>query len=252
MLRINLIILICACTVNSAEPNNPREAAGTDQRVIKRTLAGLEKAADSLKTYQCRFRYSFIQPLFESKTVREGTLYYKKNEKFSKLRINFDLLRQDDAEPETHLEQYMFDGVWLTHLDYQLKQAKMYQQTEPNQPIDAFELASQNFPIIGFTDINELKKNFDIELSKDQKEDYIRLKLRIRPDSDRTEDYESVDFWLDRKNHLPARIVTVNSESDIYEINLLKPKINREITEETFRISIPEDFGKPEIFLKED
>jgi len=226
-----------------------------DVNSIDAVLKQLIRSTAKLKSYQCRIEYLFSQPLFESQTLRTGRLYYQKSSQESKLRINFQILKQDDEDQQKHIEHYIFDGVWLTHIDYQIRQAKMRQLAEPNQPVDAFELVSENFPIIGFNKIEDLKKQFEIKLIEQEKErtsvipakegiqDFIYLHLKVRPDSIYKDDYTSIDFWIDRKLYLPAKIVAVSTEEDIYRIKFLDAEVNEKIDKEVFEFKIPEGFG---------
>ena len=150
-----------------------------------------------------------------------------------------------DEKEQKYVEQYIFDGVWLTHIDYQIKQVKLYQQAEPNEPVDAFELASQNFPIIGFSKVEDLKKEFEIKLVEQQEgepENFIQLHLKVKPDSIYKDDYTSIDFWIDKKLNLPARIVAVSTEEDIYQIKFLKAKVNKKLNKKVFELKIPKGF----------
>jgi len=172
-------------------------------------------------------------------------LYYQKYGKKSKLRINFKTLKQDDEKEQKYIEQYIFDGVWLTVIDYQIKQVKLYQQAEPNEPVDAFELASRNFPIIGFSKAEDLKNQFEIKLVEQQggeAENFARLHLKVKPDSIYKDDYTSIDFWIDKKSGLPAKIVAITTEEDIYEIKLLKAKVNKKLNKKVFEVKIPKGF----------
>ncbi|MFQ5769892.1 MAG: hypothetical protein ACE5HX_05115 [bacterium] len=218
-----------------------------------RYLQQLRERTSKLKTYECRIEYLFSQPLLESETLRKGVMYYAKSGKKSKLRINFQTLKQDDEKEQEYIEQFIFDGIWLTHIDYQIKQVKMHQLAEPNKPVDAFDLASRNLPIIGFTKIEDLKKQFEIKLVKQQKgkpQNSIHLHLKVKPDSIYKDDYTSIDFWIDKKLHLPAKVVAISTEEDIYQIKLLKPKVNKKLDKKVFEIKIPKGFGKEIIPLK--
>ena len=224
-----------------------------DVNSLDAVLKQLIRSTAKLKSYQCRIEYLFNQPLFESQTLRTGRLYYQKSGRESKLRINFQILKQDDEDQQKHIEHYIFDGVWLTHIDYQIRQAKMRQLAEPNQPVDAFELVSENFPIIGFNKIEDLKKQFEIKLIKQEQgvpNGFIHLHLKVKPDSIYKDDYTSVDFWIDRKLYLPAKIVAVSTEEDIYRIKFLDAKVNEKIDKEVFEFKIPEGFGVEIIPLK--
>jgi outer membrane lipoprotein-sorting protein len=217
-------------------------------------LTQLSQKTKELQYYQSLVEYKFIQPLFESTTLRKGALYYSKTGSKSKLRVNFETLKQDDEKEQQFREEFIFDGVWLTQIDYQSKHVRMRQMTEPNKPVDAFELAGRNLPIVGFAKIEDLKKQFEIKLIEqqgDEKADFIHLHLKVKPDSTYKDNYTSVDFWIDKKLGLPARINAVSTEEDIYQIKLLKPSINKPIDTSVFEFKVPDNFGKEIIPLKE-
>ncbi|MCJ7729948.1 MAG: outer-membrane lipoprotein carrier protein LolA, partial [Sedimentisphaerales bacterium] len=186
------------------------------------------------------------QPLLESKTQRKGLLYYAKSGDKSKLRINFDTLKQDEEPEQKHIEHYIFDGRWLTHIDYQIKQVQKRQLAEANEPIDAFELAKRNFPLIGFGKADDLKKEFEVNLIGEPN-GLINLHLKVKPGSQYKDDYKSVEIWIDKRLMLPAKLTAVSTENDIYEISFVLPKVNEPIDEKVFGFTIPDGFGKPEI-----
>jgi outer membrane lipoprotein-sorting protein len=229
---------------------------------VEVVLERLKKQTAELKSYQSQIEYKFSQPLLESKTLRTGVLYYQRSDgklagaepgaARSALRMNFQTLKQDVEQEQKYIDQYIFDGVWLTHIDYQIKEVKRYQKAEPNEPVDAFELASQNFPIIGFSKAEDLKKEFEIGLIEQQPpvipaqagiQDFIQLHLKVKADSIYKDDYTSIDFWIDKKLYLPAKIVAVSTEEDIYEIKFLQPKVNEKIDKKVFELKIPDGFN---------
>ena len=213
-------------------------------------LKELRKRTEELESYECAIEYLFSQPLLESKTLRKGYLYYQKFGDKSKLRINFETLQQDDFKEQKERNQYIFDGVWLTVLDYRIKAAKLIQQAEPNEPVNAFELARRNFPIIGFSSTEDLKKDFEIGPAEHQSyegKDFVKFHLQVKPGSVYEEDYETVDFWVDEELGLPAKIVAVTDEDDFYEIKLKKARVNNKIDKKVFEVKIPKGFGEPEV-----
>jgi outer membrane lipoprotein-sorting protein len=177
-------------------------------------------------------------------------MYYQRFGSKSKLRINFNTLQQDDYKEQKFREEYIFDGIWLTHLDYEIKAARLIQQAEPNEPVDAFDLAKRNFPMIGFSKAEDLTKEFEIGPAKElniEGEKYIRFNFKVRPGSRYVQDYKTVDFWIDKKIMLPAKIVAVTTEDDIYEIQFKKARLNKNILQKVFEVKIPRSFGEPEV-----
>jgi len=243
-----VIVLLMAgiCHAAGCVKNRPCcEPEKTNPDVVETILKRLNRRISNLNCYQCRIEYLFSQPLFESKTLRTGVLYYQRIGRKSALRINFQTLKQDDEKQRKHTEHFIFDGQWLTVIDYQIKTVKMYQLTEPNEPVDAFELVSRNFPIIGFAGTEDLRKQFEIKLitqTETQPSQFIQLHLKVKPNSVYKDDYTSIDFWIDRRTALPARIVAVSTEADIHQIKLLELKVNKRIDKEVFEVRIPEGF----------
>jgi outer membrane lipoprotein-sorting protein len=233
---------------NSAGSENKQKDADSVETVLER----LKKQTGELKSYQSQIEYKFSQPLLESETLRKGVLYYQKSDDKSALRINFQTLKQDEEPEQKYLEQYIFDGVWLTHVDYQIEEVKRYQRSEANEPVDAFELVSANFPIIGFGKVDDLKKEFEIGLVEGiEAKKFIQLHLKVKADSIYKDDYTSIDFWIDKQLYLPAKIVAVSTEEDIYEVKFLQPVVNKKIDEKAFEFKIPKGFAVEVIPLKE-
>lgn len=217
-------------------------------------LQKLSIATKKLESYQCGIDYLFEQPIFESKSLHKGYLYYQKGTDKSFLRINFQTLKEDDETPQQYKDEYIFDGRWLTHIDYQTEQVKRYEQAEEGEQIDAFELVRQHFPIIGFTKAEELEKDFEIKFVEQKSTkagDFVQLILKPRAESDFAEDYVSIDFRIDTEIDLPSQIIATNTEKDIYTIEFIKPKVNKRVDNKVFKCIIPDGFAIETVTLEE-
>ncbi|MFC1675960.1 outer membrane lipoprotein carrier protein LolA [Planctomycetota bacterium] len=221
---------------------------------VENILNKLNQQTEKLGSYQAQIEYFFKEPLLDSVTVRKGNLYYRKFDTDSKLTINFDTVKYDDEDQENQKSQYIFDGKWLTVLDYQNKSCQRRQLidanelSDPNKPANAFDILSNHFPLIGFTETRNLKEQFEITIIESAKENQpIHLLLKVKPDSIYKEDYKTIDFWIDPKLNLPVRIMAVSIEGDIYEIKLLKAKVNKKMNKKVFDVKVPKGFSKPEI-----
>jgi outer membrane lipoprotein-sorting protein len=260
-----IIFLLLSATACSIRGNTGTENLSSgpseekDANSINAILTGLKQETSNLTSYKSELEYKFIQPLLESKTLRKGVLYYQKSDEKSMLRVNFETLKQDDEKERKYAEHFIFDGIWLTRIDFQVKKNERRQLTEPNKPADPFELASREMPVIGFTKTEDLRKQFEISLVKpDQGEGHekdgpelsFHLHLKIKPDSIYKDDYTYIDFWVDKKLSLPAKIIAVTTEDDIYEINFLGPVVNKKIDAKVFKFDIPQDFTTEIIPLK--
>ncbi|MBN2269049.1 MAG: hypothetical protein JXN61_00445 [Sedimentisphaerales bacterium] len=241
------------CEKTCQSPKSPQDP-NVQPDPVDAVLKQLNDRTLQLTYYEAIIEYKTIQPLYESEAIRKGALYYAKFGEKSRLRINFQTLKQDDEKEEKYIEQYIFDGTWLTQINYQIKTVRKYQLTEPNKPVDAFDVASNKIPLIGFAKTENLKKDFDISLvdsKSDQPATFFQLHLNVKPNSTYKDDYVCLDFWVDKKLRLPTKIIALSTEQDIYEIRLLKPKIDEKIDKKVFDFTIPRGFGEPEIIRLE-
>ncbi|MBN2512303.1 MAG: hypothetical protein JXB18_05145 [Sedimentisphaerales bacterium] len=232
-----------ATAVQVADPNAIDPASPLGQLLEK-----INHAAKELKSCKATVEYLFIHEpeLLDSRTLRRGTLLYQKTDKGSKMRLNFDTVKQDDVEEQKKQEQYFFDGVWLTKIDFTLRQIDQYQQAPVDKPVGVFDYISHNFPIVGFSGAETLQKQFVITLvppAKDEKKLH-HLLLKVRPDSVYKDDYTQIDLWIDSELYLPVRMLSVSTQGDIYDLVLSKPELNKPLSEKLFVIDAPADFSK--------
>jgi hypothetical protein len=255
------------CTQGAETPRQEISPTDPTDAVLER----LNKTTSQLTSYEAQIEYKYKQPLLESESLNKGVLYYTRSGGTAALRVNFSTRKQDNEPEQNYIEDYIvldgsrlsgpgrqLKGIWLVQLDYQLREAKYYQLAEPNDPnapADLFELAGRNLPMLGFTKIEDLKREFDAGLVKpesDTPKDFIQVHLKVKPNSVYKDDFVSMDFWIDEKLGLPVKVVAVKTEpeppfGDIQEIKFLKPKVNKDIDGKVFEFKIPNGFGEPEI-----
>jgi len=172
-------------------------------------------------------------------------LYYQKEKDKSLLRINFRTLKEDNDPQKEYRDEYIFDGRWLTRIDYQVKQVKRDEQAGEGEQIDAFELVRRSFPIIGFDKVEELEEQFDIafvEQKSTKAGDFAKLNLKPKADSEYADDYVSIDMVIDTELYLPSKIKAENTEQDIYTLEFSRPVINKKIDKTVFEYKIPKGF----------
>lgn len=265
---ITLSLVVSVCIANTAKSCCPPVGINTKtienvnphkpltEYTLEDILKRLRYNNSRLESYKCKVRYLVIQDpeLMDSRTLRKGILYYKKDDSGSRIRVNFDTVKQDDETEQKQNEQFIFDGVWLTKIDYSMKKVDHYQQSQLTKPLDVFEFVSHNFPIVGFSKIENLHKQFEIKIvekpAKSGKP--IRLHLKVKKDSVYKDDYTEIDFWIDSKTFLPARVVSHSTEDDIYDIQLINAEINKNLKNTVFKVENPKDFSENRHPLKKD
>ena len=239
---VSLVAVTCAQTV---DPNTPTVQIQADEpNEVDLAVKNLQDRAAGLKSYQARVDYTTNQTVLESLARRIGVLYYARSEGRSSLRIKFLTLQQNEEPEQRYVEEFLFDGVWLVIINEQTQRVERRQLAEPNEPIDAFSLASKHMPVLGFSKMEDLRKQFDVTIVSEPNEAnaFRHLHLNVRPDSVYEEDYTQIDFWVDRKIGLPAKITAVTTEEDIHEIRLIDPKVNEGIDPKMFQVDVPKGY----------
>jgi len=172
-----------------------------------------------------------------------------KNDDKSLLKIEFNTLRQEEGKVQKQRQIYLFDGIWLYRFDYETKQAEKRQLTEPNEPVDVFELVKRNFPLVGFSDPNELSKNFTVSV-QNETDKQITLNLDVKADSDYSKDYKNIRVTIGKENFLPIKIIAASTEKDEYEITFTNPTVNEQIKADIFKLKIPAGFEQNTVPLE--
>lgn len=244
-----------ACLYAQADEASVSGDQTLDANSVEAVLRNLQDRAASLTSYQCKLDYIVRQPILESQARRKGVLHYSKSDDRSHLRIDFNTLQYDEEKEQKYREQYLFDGLWLTYINYEGRSVQRQQMAEPNEPVDAFALVSRRVPILGFSKIEDLKNQFDIELvdpNEAEPSSSWHLRMKVKPDSIYRDDYTAIDFRIDRKQQLPTKVVAVTTEQDIHEIALVDARINKDIRRSIFDIDIPADFSVETVPLEKN
>ncbi|MBN1980792.1 MAG: hypothetical protein JW795_04635 [Chitinivibrionales bacterium] len=251
------VVLLTSCSVYASAANDSTKNTVSDcnsvcsvhapENKLDTILENIANVSSTLKTLEADLAYLTIQDpdIVESKTLQTGRLHYLKEADRSFLRIRFDRLKQDEFPAEESVEDYYFDGVWLTKVDYKLEQINLYQQAPEDKPVDVFELINDRFPLIGFSGSETLKKDFDVSIidtSKDDPNEPIQLLLQVKKDSRYQEDYKKIDFWLEKCSYLPVRVKAYSTQGDIYDVRFSNMNINKKLKNAVFKIETPTGF----------
>lgn len=239
------------CAAKAAAP----AAEQPPQAPLQKILDNLQKNAVELTSCTAKLTYLVIQDpdLLDSQTTRKGTLHYLKSDGRSQVKIQFDTVQQDDFDEEKRLEIYLFDGVWLTKIDYTLEQVDRLQQAPEDKPLDAFDFLTHHFPLVGFSGGKDLETEFDIQLTEptENEQNMSHLILNVKPDSRYSKDYKTIDFWIDDTTYLPRRVRTLAMQGDIYNIDFDDVQTNKKIEKTVFVLDAPKHFQKTIETLKQ-
>jgi hypothetical protein len=224
ILTVSILLYQVVCL--AAEPND--------------TLQKLNQSVKNIKNLSAQIEYIHAQPLFETKTVRTGKIFYVKDANCSRLRINFLTLKQDDANEQNYREDYIFDGWKLTKIDSQSKSA-ITEQLAKDKAIEPFELVQDYFPIVGFDEPAKLGEQFEITVIAGS---VPQLKLIPKENSRYCKSYKQVDCKLNPENYLPVEFVASTCDDEEITIKLTQTDLQKTIDKTTFDLNIPADFTK--------
>ena len=166
---LTLLFLAGCASASPAQDTSPSPTTAVSPQTtseLDSILSRLNQNLAKLESCRLELSWTFTQPLLDTATIRKGMLCYKMTKDRSRLRINFTSFQQDKEPAQPLREEIIFDGVWLTRIDYQLQEIKRDQVARDDKPLHAFQLLSGRIPLIGFGSVDDLKKQFEISLIK--------------------------------------------------------------------------------------
>lgn len=237
------ILIICLFAFSVACVFAKEACCNSDPLDVGGIIAKITEKGEKLDSFTSNIIYSLTEDpeIFETTTIYTGTFRYLKTEKRQYAMIDFVTRQEDELPIEDYHQRYLFDGVWLTRVDYQLKQVNRDQLAPEDEPEDVFELISKDFPLMGFSGADKLSDSYDIKL--EQSDDAFAYKLRLEPKEDAEVKYSDIEFVIDKRNFLPQTITSTSvSDDSICNIELDGGEVNSKLDEKIFKLDIPEDF----------
>jgi len=210
-------------------------------------MKAVAEKGQKLQSFSSNIMYSLTEDpdIFETTTVYTGTFRYLKTEKRQYAMIDFTTRQEDELPQEKYQQRYIFDGVWLTRIDYQLKQVNRDQVAAEDKPEDVFKLISKDFPLIGFSGVDTLSGCYEIAIAAQAQGDkgVCRLTLTPKEKPDSEVKYSDIQFGIDSGTLLPKSIRAVSAaDNSICNIELDGAAVDTKIDEKLFELTIPEGF----------
>lgn len=182
----------------------------------------MKEKSKSLETFTADFEQKKISALFDEEELSSGKFFYKKKDKF--------LLEYKNPQIITFLSV----GKTLTIVSESRKKADIYKVKKGVEHKEGFWGFGKTF--------EEAKEKFQIKIN--EKDSQITIKLRPLENNPSAKYFTQIDLTVQKKNWTPTKIVILDLDEDITEIEFEKIIENQEILEETFKIEIPEDYQK--------
>jgi outer membrane lipoprotein-sorting protein len=151
--------------------------------------------------------------------------------------IHFTTKSVDGAKPVSEETKYIFDGAWLTKIDYPLKEVTRIQTAPANKRLKAIELFSDMIPVSVFTDSSKLLAEYEVKLvSECEAGAVISLKPKKKVSA------ELLTIELNKTNGLFTKITTTLKDGGKNTLSFSNLKLNELLQKERFNAETPAGF----------
>lgn len=218
-------------------------AAAADPAVMA-ILQRLEAASTRFPTLSADLDYHADLTQLGDTEDRKGRVYYQADagaEGNGRFRVHFDTIRQGEGPKTSNIEDYVFDGQWLTIRKEKVKQMTRRQVAPPGGKVAALQLGEGPFPIPFGQKADNVLKFFTVTTRATQAGDPADtdyLKMVIKPGRKEDLKTESVEMWVQKATGLPVKIVTKDTSENITTVVFGGIKTDK-LPEETFNMPQP-------------
>lgn len=225
-----------------ARAQNPGPAPVARDAQVDRILAALQQRSDDLRDIRCEVRFEEDDHLNLTKREKYGRLLFAMTEPNPHFLVQFD--RTVVGGVTGKREWYLFDGQWLYQAIERIAQVTRQEIAKPDEKLDLFNIEKAPFPLPFGQKKETILRNFDVSLmppAPGDPPDTDHLMCKPKPGSRLTRRYEQLDLHVNRKLHLPTRIVVTKSQG--LEINTADFP---DLSEKSINTGIkPTDFARP-------
>lgn len=182
--------------------------------------------------------------------TRKGEISYKDARPVPKFYVKFTE-RVSGGRKQKQEEEHLFDGRWYTELNSAAKTVTRREMRRADDPRNPFKLGDGGtFPVPFGQEKQEILREFEVRLepagSGDPK-NTDHLVLTPHKWSRMSDDYQSLDFWVQRggaEDGLPVKVrmakLDGNGRLDSYvTVTFGEAKLDRGLSDNVFRINTP-------------
>ena len=180
-----------------------------------------------------------------------GKVYYQASagDQPARFRIHFDTVREgtgEKAKTFKSVEDFVFDGAWLTTRKEKIKQQVRYQVAPPGEKIDALQLGKGPFPVPFGQKAETVLKYFTVETrpAKDSDPpgtDYIKMTARPERKGELSVVWLEMYVQRDGQKHpgLPVRIVAEDRSENRKTVQFETVQTPARHAGDTFTLAVP-------------
>lgn len=217
---------------NSAQPQN-------NDPMVRQWLDRLEQRGEDLKTLECSLDYNLEQTLMGDEARRTGKLFYKRDDKKTRFRVEFKTLTEDNVTEESK-QDYIFDGHWLSHLNHDEKIIHRWEVVAPDEEaIDPLRIGNGPFPLPVGQKAEEVLRHFAVAalpLADGQQNGDGHLMLTPIHQDGSANDLRWIEMWIDAVTHLPYRVRTEDESGNLTTVRFDEIHSNKKIRNSKFNV----------------
>ncbi len=242
------LISLAAAQTTATAPAAASAPASLPSEAVMKLLRDQEKAGIANSTVEANIVRKINMMMTGDEEERVGTVAFKRqtDDSPAKFYIRFDTLRQGEGKPIAEKEEYVFDGSFLTIVKHRIKSMIRYQVVAEGEKLDPLELGKGPFPLPFGQKVDNVLRYFDVrtrEAKPSDPPDTDYLKLTTKPEFKDQKDFVWVEMWVDRKTHLPVKVVSENKNEERSTVAFSSVKTNVAVDPKIFKIDQPTEAG---------
>lgn len=208
----------------------------------------LEQHGKKIKDLKARIRHELYEAIPDARQVQLGVVMFKRLEKqqTAKFMVRFDSKKVDRLTLKEKV-WFCFNGQEIREIRQRTKSVIDRQVVQPGEKnIDPFKIGQGPFPLPFGQSKADILANFTVKLLPGAKTDppnTDHLLLVPLPKSKLKKQYTKIEFWIDRKSHLPVRIVTHDRHDVIVTVDFNDIELNTGITDSQLWVKVPPGYS---------
>jgi hypothetical protein len=200
-------------TAPASQPATAPEQGPPLDPAVERILDRLEKKV--VRDIQADLVYTKLDPILEDKQVYKGTIRYRHEEPNPRFFIRFDEVIHDGQRVKDPKEWHVFDGRFYIEAREKTRTAIYREILRPGEKEDLFKVGQGPFPMPFGQKKQDILRNFTVRLvpsSPGDPKNTEHLECTPLPDTEMARRYGAVHFFIDRKQDIPVKVMTVEKE----------------------------------------
>lgn len=213
---------------------------------VMKILDALEESGRKYRALRADITYVYVDDALGDREERTGWVAYEKADEKkktpAKFRIQFQTLKQGRGKTLKDKIDYAFDGLWLTVAKHRIKTITRYQVAAKGEQIEPTKLGRGPLPLPFGQKTDDMLRHFEITtrpVKKTEPKDTEYLHLATRRAFRKSLNFRTLQMWIEKKTHLPAKIVTTDKNDNTKTVTFRNVQTDPKLSDDTFLLPKP-------------